>query len=102
MSFSELKPHLIDTFKKIFVVSPNDIALEFLKVTNYTKPKVEFLVHVKSSDYEETEKIKNIISDSNFAARIENVTNEDDRSKDVEVKTAALRTTRFYLGTFIH
>ena len=60
------------------------------------------MVHVKSSDYEETEKIENITSGSNFAALIENETNEDDRLKHVEVKTAAFRTTRFHLGTFIH
>jgi len=98
LSFSESKPYLIDTFKKIFVVSPIDISLEFSKVTKNGKPNVEFFVHVKSSDYEETEKIKNITNASNFTALIKNVANEDNRLKHVEVKTAAFSSTRFYLA----
>ena len=102
MSFSELKPHLIDTFKKIFHVSPIEIALEFSKVTKDGQPNAEFLVHVKSYNYEDTEKIKNITTASNFTALIENVTNEDDRLNMVEVQKAFFSAKQLYLRTFIH
>ena len=101
LSFSVLKPSLIDTFKTIFDVSAIRIALEFSTVTKNENGSIEFMVHVNSSNYNETQRIENITTDSNFTTFIQNVT-RDRHNLTLEVKKATSRMPEPYLGTFIH
>ena len=89
-SFFELKPHLIDIFKKIFNVSAIRIAVELSQVTKKSISNIEFLVHVRSFNYEETEGIKNITEDANFTAIIKNYTEiyGDEKFKNITVENA--------------
>ena len=74
MSFSFLKPHLIDIFKTIFDVSAIRVSLEFSRVTENENASLEFMVHVKSSNYDETQRIENITKDIKFTTLIQNET----------------------------
>ena len=101
MSFSFLKPQLIDIFKRIFDVSAIRVSLEFSRVTENENASLEFMVHVKSSNYDETQKIENITKDVNFTTLIQNETRGSHNSNLV-VKEAFFLKRQPYLGTFIH
>lgn len=101
LSFSVLKPHLIDTFKTIFDVSAIRISLEFSRVIENVNASIEFMVHVNSSNYDETQRIENITKDINFTNLIQNET-RGRHNLSLQVEEATFDMTQPYLGTFIH
>ena len=101
LSFSVLKPHLIDTFKTIFDVSAIRISLEFSRAIKNDNASIEFMVHVNSSNYDETQRIENITKDINFTILIQNET-RGHHNLSLQVEDATFDMTQPYLGAFIH